>query len=79
MTEKDYTHRTTVEKLGVKADERVEVTGDVGPGLRGDLKETLGRGLVRSGSLDGAIVMVESLEEAQEALLRYRTRLRDSG
>ena len=79
MTEKDYTHRTTVEKLGVKADERVEVTGDVGPGLRGDLKETLGRGLVRSGALDGAIVMVESLEEAQEALLRYRTRLRDSG
>ena len=69
----------TVQKLGVKPDERVEVTGDVGSGLRGDVKEALGRGLVRSGDLDGAIVPVESLEDAEEALVRYRARLRDSG
>ena len=60
-------------------DERGEIAGDVGAGLRGDVKEALGRGLVRSGTLDGAVVMVESLEEAQEALVRYRARLRDSG
>ncbi len=79
MAEKDYSHRSVVQKLGVRPDERVEIAGDVGAGLRGDVKEVLGRGLVRSGTLDGAVVAVESLEEAQEALVRYRARLRDSG
>ena len=79
MTDTDYTHRSSVQKLGVKPDERVEVTGDVGAGLRGDVKDAVGRGLVKGGDLDGAIVMVESLEEGQEILVRYRGRLRDSG
>ncbi|HYI36916.1 MAG TPA: DUF3052 family protein [Thermoleophilaceae bacterium] len=79
MPEKDYSHRTNAQKLGVKADERLEVSGDVGPGLRADIKDALGRGLVRSGDLDGAIVMVGSLEEGQETLVRYRARLRDAG
>ena len=79
MVEKDYSHRSAVEKLGVKPDERVEVSGDVGPGLRADVKGALGRGLVRGGTLDGAVVMVESLDEAKEALVKYRARLRDSG
>jgi hypothetical protein len=77
--ERDYSHRTTVEKLGVEPHQRVEITGDVGPGLRRDVKEALGRGLVRSGELDGAIVLVESEDEAKAALLRYRARLRDTG
>ena len=77
--ERDYSHRTAVEKLGIKVDQRVEVTGDVGSTLRRDVKHALGRGLVRSGRLDGAVVMVESVDEAQEALVRYRARLRDSG
>ena len=38
-TDTDYSHRTAVQKLGVKPDERVEVAGDVGPGLRRDVKE----------------------------------------
>ena len=75
----DYSHRSAVQKLGVKPDERVEIAGDVGAGLRRDVKEELGRGLVRSGELDGVIVLVESLEEAKEMLVRYRHRLRDSG
>jgi hypothetical protein len=77
--ERDYSHRTTVQKLGVAPEERVEIAGDVGSGLRGDVKDALGRGLVKSGQLDGAIVLVESDEEAREALVRYRTRLRDTG
>jgi DUF3052 family protein len=77
--ERDYSHRSSVQKLGVKPDERVEIAGDVGPALRRDVKEKLGRGLVRSGELDGAIVLVESLEEGKEVLVRYRHRLRDSG
>jgi hypothetical protein len=78
-TERDYSHRTTVQKLGVKPDQRIEVTGDVGSGLRRDVKEALGRGLVKSGELDGAIVLVESEEEGKETLVRYRSRLRDTG
>jgi hypothetical protein len=78
VQERDYRHRTVVQKLGVKAGERVEITGDMGSGLRRDVQEALGRGLVRSGDLDGAIVSVESLEEAQEVFARYRPRLRDT-
>jgi hypothetical protein len=77
--ERDYSHRTAVQKLGVQPAHRVEITGDVGSGLRRDVKQAVGRGLVRSGELDGAIVLVESEEEAKEALVRYRARLRDTG
>jgi len=77
--ERDYSQRTAIQKLGVKPEQRVEVTGDVGSGLRRDVKQAVGRGLVRSGDLDGAIVLVESEEEAKEALVRYRARLRDTG
>ena len=76
---KDYSHRTLVQKLGVKAEERIEVAGDVGTGLRRDLKEALGRGLVRSGELDGVIVLVESLDDAVGVFSDYRPRLRDTG
>ncbi len=78
-TETDYSHRSTVEKLGVATDTRVEVCGDVGPALRRDLKLALGRGLVRSGELDGAVVLVESVKEAEDVLRRYRPRLKDDG
>ena len=78
-TEVDYSHRSAVQKLAVKPDERVEVAGDVGPRLRRDVKEAIGRGLVKSGELDGAIVSVESIEQAAQVLDEYRPRLRDTG
>lgn len=78
-TERDYSHRSTVQKLGVKPDERVEVTGDVGLGLRQDVKDALGRGLVKSGELDGAIVSARSLEDAARVFVEYRRRLKESG
>jgi len=78
-TERDYGHRTAVQKLGVQPGQRVEIVGDVGPGLRRDVKEACGRGLVKSGELDCAIVLVESLEEAEEVFDHYRPRLRDTG
>src|SRR3954466_10660635 len=78
-TDTDYSHRTAVQKLGVKADQRVEVAGDVGPALRRDLKEALGRGFVRSGELDGAVALVESIDEAERVMDGYRPRLRDTG
>jgi Protein of unknown function (DUF3052) len=75
----DYSHRTLAEKLGIEPQQRIEVAGDVGTGLRREVKEAAGRGLARSGDLDGAIVFVGSEAEAKEALVRYRPRLRDSG
>jgi hypothetical protein len=78
-TEVDYSHRTAVQKLGIKPDQRVEVAGDVGAGLRRDVKEALGRGLVKSGELDAAIVSVDGLEDAERVLDEYRPRLRDTG
>ena len=78
-TANDYSHRTSIEKLGVQPGVRVEIAGDVGADLRRDVKETLGRGLVRSGPLDGAIVLVESVPEGVRALARLRPRLRDDG
>jgi hypothetical protein len=78
-TEVDYSHRSAVQKLGVKPDERVEVAGDVGSGLRKDVKDAIGRGLVKAGDLDGAIVLVESIEEAERVFDEYRPRLKDTG
>jgi hypothetical protein len=79
MIERDYSHRSTVQKLGVKEGERIEVVGDVGPGLRDGVKEAIGRGLVRGGELDGAIVLVETIDQAKEAVVRYRARIKESG
>ena len=78
-TETDYSHRSTVQKLGIKPEQRVEISGDVGSGLRRDAKEAAGRGLVKSGDLDAAIVLVESEDEAKKVLVSYRPRLRDTG
>lgn len=74
----DYSHRSVAQKLGVKPGERIEIVGDVGPGLRRDVKEAVGRGLVKSGLLDGAVVMVESLDDAEGIFSEYRPRLRDT-
>jgi len=78
-TRADYSHRTLVEKLGVSPDERLEIVGDVGALLRRDVKEALGRGLVRSGELDGSVILVESLADAEAVLDAYRARIRDTG
>ncbi|CAA9502942.1 MAG: hypothetical protein AVDCRST_MAG45-1426 [uncultured Solirubrobacterales bacterium] len=75
----DYSHRTAVEKLGIEPGHRVEVAGDLGVELRRELRDSLGRGFVRSGELDAAVVLVESVEDAQEAMTAYRPRLRDAG
>ncbi len=72
----DYSHRSAVQKLGVRPGDRVEVVGDVGAGLRRDVKDVAGRGLVRSGELDGAIVLVDDAALAAEVdTERARTQL----
>jgi Protein of unknown function (DUF3052) len=77
--ERDYSHRTTVQKLAVKPGERLEVSGDIGATLRKELREVLGRGFIKSGKLDGAIALVESIDDTKGLLARYRPRLLDTG
>src|SRR3954462_2888217 len=76
---RNYGHRTPVQKLGIQPGLRVEIVGDVGTGLRRDVKEACQRGLVKSGELDCAIVLVELLAESGEVFDRCRPRLRDTG
>jgi hypothetical protein len=78
-TDRDYGHRTAVQKLGIKQGQRIEVSGDVGPGLRRDVKEACGRGLVKAGELDCAIVAVDSLEDSEKIFDAYRQRIRPTG
>ncbi|WP_177169420.1 DUF3052 family protein [Thermoleophilum album] len=66
-------------RLGIGEGERVEVAGEIGADLRRELRAAIGRGFVRSGELDAAVVAVETAKDAAEALVRYRPRLRDTG
>lgn len=68
-----------MQKLGVKAAQRLEISGDVGSALRRDIRAALERGFVREGQLDGAIVAAHSVEHAEELFDRFRPRLRDTG
>src|SRR3954453_22898077 len=77
--ERDYSHRTTVQKLAMKPDERLEEAGDIGSALRKELAGVRGRGFIKSGELDGGIALIEAIEDAKGLLARYRPRLRDSG
>ena len=77
---KDYSHRTLVQKLGVKAEERVEVAGDVGTGLRRDVKEAArarARALGRARRRDRAGRVAR--RRARAVFSDYRPRLRDTG
>ena len=78
--EKDYSHRTTVQKLGVRPGERIEVQGDVGPGLRKDVKDASGRGLVKAGPArrgDRRSGLDRGRRESSSP--RYRPRVKDAG
>lgn len=72
MTEKDYSHRSTVEKLGIEHGMRVRITGDVGDELKNAAKARLGSSLLRSGNLDLIVRAVNSIDEADEFLGRIR-------
>lgn len=77
MAEKDYSHRTTVDKLGIKPGMRVRITGDVGDELKNAAKVRLGSSLLRSGDLDLIVRAVHTVDEADEFLARIRGEIQD--
>ena len=75
MAEKDYSHRSVVDKLGLKAGMRVRMTGDVGAELKTAAKSRIGGSLLRSGELDVIVRAVKTIEEAEEFVTRVRPQM----
>ncbi|MBJ7353817.1 MAG: DUF3052 family protein [Thermoleophilaceae bacterium] len=68
MTERDYSHRTLADKLGIKPGMRVRISGDVG--------DELPRSALRA-DLDIIIESAASVEAAEDLFERVRPTLRD--
>ncbi len=79
MTERDYSHRSLADKLGLEPGMRVGVTGDVGEALLSAAAERVGGSIRRRSDLDVAIVGVGSVAEGADRLERLRARLPDHG
>ncbi|MGH2906362.1 MAG: DUF3052 family protein [Solirubrobacterales bacterium] len=77
MAEKDYSHRSVVDKLGLHQGMRVRMTGDVGAELKTAAKARIGGSLLRSGDLDVIVRAVRTVEEADEFVERVRPQLHD--
>jgi len=77
MVEKDYSHRSVVDKLGIKPGQRVRITGDVGDALKAAAKSRIGGSLLRSGEFDVIVRLVRSTDEADAFLSRVRPQMRE--
>jgi len=75
MAEKDYSHRSVVDKLGLKQGMRVRMTGNLGDDLKISAKARIGGSLLRSGDLDVIVRAIRSVEEAEEFVARVRPQL----
>ncbi|MFT4048443.1 MAG: DUF3052 family protein [Solirubrobacterales bacterium] len=79
MTERDYSHRTLADKLGLKPGMRVRVSGDVGEQLPLDAAERVGGSIRRRSELDVAIIGVDSEQTAERAFESLRPTLPGHG
>lgn len=79
MAERDYSHRSLADKLGLEPGMRVRVTGDVGATLLAEAAERVGDSLRRRSDLDVAIVGIASVAEGADQLERLRADLPDHG
>jgi hypothetical protein len=75
MVEKNYPHRSAVDKLGLVPGMRVRMTGNLGDELKIAAKSRIGGSLLRSGDLDMIVRAVNSVEEADEFVERVRPQL----
>ena len=83
MTEKDYSHRDVVDKLGIKPGDALALAGENGyldAALRARILDRIGRPLAEDGEpLDIALVEVDDRTDAVGTLARWRERLRPAG
>lgn len=77
MAERDYSHRSLADKLGLQQGMRVRVTGDVGEALLIDAAERVGGSIKRTKDLDVGIFGIGSIREAEDVFGRIRPNLPD--
>lgn len=77
MPEKDYSHRSAIDKLGLKPGMRVRMTGNLGDELKHAAKARINGSLLRSGELDMIVRQIGDLEEAEEFIGRVRGQMLD--
>ena len=77
MPERDYSHRSLADKLGLKPGMRIRVSGDVGDTLRADAAERVGGSISRRSGLDMIVAGVTSVAAAEDLLERERPALAD--
>jgi hypothetical protein len=77
VPDKDYSHRSLADKLGLKAGMRIRVSGDVGEKLELDAAERVGGSTRLSKDLDLIVRGIASVGEAEDFFARERPRLAD--
>lgn len=83
MPDRDYSHRATVDKLGIKPGHHVvlvEEAGPIEPALINDVRERTGEPAEDAGTLvDVVLATVDSLPSAIDTLRHWRSKLHPAG
>jgi hypothetical protein len=82
MSRSDYSHRSLLDKLGVKAGQAVavdDIAGLLDAAVEGDIRERVPREPDDAEPLDLAILAVDAGTDIASLLRRYRARLRPDG
>jgi hypothetical protein len=83
VTERDYSHRDVVDKLGVKPGHAVafaDETGQIDPGLHRRVAERSGRAVAAEGEpADVVLVSIDGQTDPAALLARWRDRIRPTG
>jgi len=79
MPDKDYSHRSTVDKLGLKPGQAVRVIGGGEKTLLKQVRERVGRGLIRSGTADVVLFWPKMVEEITPTLAGLRGEIAPNG
>ena len=83
MSDRDYSHRSTVDKLGVRPGHRVAavaIAGEGNPRLLEEVEERVGGALSGvDGPLDIALLWIDDGIDPVAVLLEWRLRLRPAG
>jgi hypothetical protein len=79
VPEKDYSHRAVVDKLGIKPGQAVRVVGTGDKALLAQVRERVGRGLIRSGPADVVLYWPKTAEEITPTLAKLRRAIVPNG
>jgi DUF3052 family protein len=79
-TEKDYSHRSVLDKLGVRPGDAVALVGPAEAGLRAQVLDRVGRDLAAEDEpADVVLVWADATTDAVETLSAWKQRIEPSG